>query len=91
LKNSLEILTSEMPVELENIAVQVADNAIETLRSRQNDLTNSDLAKRISEDFGSAVGYGEWNCMVWSSKIAGSDLNYWVRPLLDGHLNHWLH
>jgi len=79
LKNSLEILTSEMPVELENIAVQVADNAIESIRDRHGDLSNSDLAKKISEDFAAAVGYGEWNCMVWSAKIPGSDLNYWFR------------
>jgi len=79
LKNSLEILTSEMPAELENIAVKVADDAIDSIRDRHNDLSNSDLAKKISEDFAAAVGYGEWNCMIWSSKIAGSDLNYWFR------------
>ncbi|OWA50219.1 hypothetical protein BV898_14744 [Hypsibius exemplaris] len=79
LKNSLEILTSEMPPQLENMAVQVADAAIESIRDRHGDLSNSDLAKKISEDFGATVGYGEWNCMVWSAKIAGSDLNYWFR------------
>jgi hypothetical protein len=79
LRNALEILTSEMPVELENIAVKVADDAIESIRSRNGDLANSDLAKKISEDFGTRVGFGEWNCMVWSSKISGSDLNYWFR------------
>ena len=67
-----------MPAELENIAVKVADDAIDSIRDRHNDLSNSDLAKKISEDFAHAVGYGEWNCMVWSAKIPGSDLNYWV-------------
>jgi len=79
LKNSLEILTSEMPPELENIAIKVADDAIEGIRSRNGDLANTDLAKKISEDFGNRLGYGEWNCMVWSSKISGSDLNYWFQ------------
>ncbi|GAV08484.1 hypothetical protein RvY_18167 [Ramazzottius varieornatus] len=79
LKNSLEILSSEMPADLENLAVQVADKAIESIRSRHNDLSNTDLAKKISEDFAEAVGYGEWNCMIWSSKIEGSQLNYWFR------------
>jgi hypothetical protein len=79
LKNSLEILESQMPVEMENIAVQVADNAIDAIRGRNGDLANSDLAKTISINFGNAIGYGEWNCMVWSAKLSGSDLNYFFR------------
>jgi len=79
LKHSLEILESQMPPEMENMAVQVADNAIDSVRSRGNDLANTDLAKKISEEFGRTVGYGEWNCMVWSGKLSGSDLNYFFR------------
>lgn len=67
-----------MSTEMENLAVQVADKAIESIRGRNGDLANSDLAKTISSEYEKAVGFGEWNCMVWSSKLSGSDLNYFV-------------